>query len=163
VRNEHLPRFYSKHLTKTLQEAVEDALGATPREQLNLYEELAVMRATCGDLCKLYDACENKPESRAAVGEALRSALQDVVKVCESAARVEGMAKDKLSIHNLSYVIAQVVRLAHDCFGDDERAKKFEEMIRLEVRLPDETQGTLMTPDQDVGEMDDTVPKEEDT
>jgi hypothetical protein len=158
VRITNLPKFYSVHLSKTLQEAVEEALDSAPEDQLNLYEELAVMRASAADICKMYDACPND-KTRMAAGGLLRDTMQEVARLCESAARVRASANDKLSIHNLSVVIAQVVRCAWEVFGDDEeRAQQFEDLIREKVRMPEETRGTSITPDQDVMDMDASVP-----
>lgn len=162
VRTYHLPRFYSKHLHRTLSEVIEEALAASPREQLNLSEELAVMRATAADVCKLYDACTSFT-TRVKAGDILRSVMKEVVSVCESAARVEALAKDKLNVHNLAYVISQVVRCAYDVFSDDlPKAKEFETLIRETIRVPNEAQGTTVTPDQDAMDMDGTIPRNED-
>jgi hypothetical protein len=154
-----LPRHYAVHLTKTLAEAIEDSLALSPNEQLNLYEELALMRAVAKDACEVYDLCRT-PEQKSEGGVILRSAIKEVIATCEAAARVQAQAKDKLSIHNLSFVLAQVVQCAWKAFGDDiEKVQEFERLIRDTVKMP-EAGGTTRTPDQDVVEMDDSVPKE---
>jgi hypothetical protein len=153
-------------LTGTLSDYVEQCLELPPDEQLNLFEELAVMRGTVADSLKLYDLAQQVPgdtdkgrNTRLAASAILRESMADVAKLCESAARVERLAKDKLSVHNLAYVVSQVVRIAYHVFGDTpEKAREFEAKIREQVRVAADDEGTTLTPDQDVGEMDASVP-----
>jgi hypothetical protein len=131
---------------------------------LSLLEELSLMRVLAGDTVALYDAAvgTEKTELVANAGMLLRDALRQVADMCEKAARVDALAKDKISIHHLSFVVNQIVRIAAEVFGDDTtRAAQFEQLIRERVRLPSIQQGTLLTPDADVVDMDSTIPKGE--
>jgi len=164
VRIDHLPKFYSKRLGPTLTARLEELTGAAPSEQLSLLEELSLMRVLAGDTVALYDAAvgTEKTELVANAGMLLRDALRQVADMCEKAARVDALAKDKISIHHLSFVVNQIVRIAAEVFGDDTtRAAQFEQLIRERVRLPSIQQGTLLTPDADVVDMDSTIPKGE--
>jgi hypothetical protein len=169
VRIGHLPRFYSKHLSKTLNDAVEEALAYSPQEQISLFEELAITREMAGDALKAWAAAKALPDSNVkkqaylqASSMLVREVLDHVRTFCESAARIQAMGKDKFSIHNLQAVVNQIVRISYDVFGDDlEKAQQFERAIAEHVRLAEQNQGTLITPDQDVIDMDSTIPREE--
>lgn len=155
-----LPRFYAKELTGTLQEYVEASLGAAPHEQLNLFEELAIMRAAAAETVALFAAAQQSKDSdtRAAAAMLMQEALKHVVATCESAARIEAGSKDKISIHNIAHVVQQIVRIAYAVFGDEAEVKSFERQIRENVKIAGDKSGTDLTPDVDVGEMDETVP-----
>lgn len=166
VRIDHLPKFYSSQLSDTLAERVQEMLSGAPAEQLRLYEELALVRLTAQDAVQLYDIAHKEGadiEARMTAGVILREILGDVVKTCEAAAKVEATARDKVSVHNLQFILNQVVRIAYELFEPDnhELAVEFEKSIRVNVRMPDEIQGTSVTPDMDVNEMDLSVPGDE--
>lgn len=161
-----LPRLYSKHLSGTLLDAVEHVMGQDPREALNLFEELALMRVAAGDAIKLYNAAHTVEGEK---GDAIRTqaaglmaqALSNVQSMCESAARIELQGKDKLSIHSLKAVVDQVVYISYKVFKDHpDLVKKFQETIAEQVRMPKASgiEGTDITPDRDVVEMDETIP-----
>ena len=171
VRTHRLPRFYSRRLTRTLSEAVEAALAEAPDQQLQLLEELALFRTVAADSVGVYsaavEALEQADDERAKklrpfvdqTAAIMRDNLLTVVSVCESAAKVHAIGKDKISVHNIRHVIDQVVRCAYDAFDGDDRVREFETMIREHV-LIDDQRGTSRTPDQDVAEMDGSVPRE---
>jgi len=163
IRTSHLPKFYRHVLSKTLAEAVDEMLGVAPEEQLSLFEELAIMRKMAGDAIQLYTLAEEKKknEAKVAAAELMRVALKDVVSVCESAARVSALGKDKISIHDIQYIINQIVRVAHDTLEETD-ARRFEKALHTHVRLPVKDQtGTDITPDMDVSDMDVTIPNME--
>jgi len=161
VRVNHLPRFYQNVLTKTVAQLVEDQLGASPNEQLQIYEELALMRVAASQAVRLYGAALElgKDDIINNASVLMRDALESVVDTCETAAKIEASAKDKFSIHSLQQVVNQIVRLAHEVFGDDQsKVEMFERLMRTKIKMPVGESGTTLTPDQDVTEMDDTVP-----
>jgi hypothetical protein len=169
VKVAHMPRFYSKHLTKSLSDALEDLTSVSPNEQLSLFEELALVRDAAGQAVAMYSICkeayEQEPSPKrgeilAAATMEMRGALDHVVKVCEAAARIDSQAKDKVSIHTLHFFIQQITRIAYDAFDDDPRARAFEELLRTRIKLPQAgADGTVLTPDMDVQTMDSTVPQ----
>lgn len=154
-----MPRFYSHRLKGTLQDQVEILLGASPSEQLSLFEELALMRVTAAQVVALWGAAEGTDAAPMA-GVLMRDALKDVISTCQTAANIESQAKDKFSIHALHHIINQIVRIAYECFDEDPRAERFEQLIKEKIKMPIEQTGTLLTPDQDAVDMDDTIPKE---
>ena len=161
VRVKHLPTIYSKFLRDSLAELIETQLGASSEKQLAVHEELAVMRATAVDTCKLYDASSSAQAStRLAAGDMLRSTMAEIIKAVEAAVRIQTASKETLSVHNLSFVIDQMVRIAHEVFGSDHaKAREFERLVRETLKV-DSGAGTRITPDQDVLEMDASVPKQ---
>ena len=69
----------------------------------------------------------------------------------------EASHKDKISVHDVSFVIAQIVRIAHECM-DEATARTFEALIKEKIRVGVSGEGTMSTPDTDVQEMDSSVP-----
>ena len=177
VRISHLPRFYSRQLGKTLHEAVEEHLSAAPEEQINLFEELALTRVIAGDAVALYSAtCEalkDKPaddkQAHAAkdlAGSIVIDAMKHVSDVCTKAAQIEAQAKDKFSVHSVTHVVNQIIRVMYELCEPEHHdiAVKFEHAVRTQVKLPRiTTDGTELTPDEDAVAMDATVPKAPDT
>lgn len=160
ARIKKLPRFYAKELTATLQEYVEASLGTPSYEQLNLFEELALMRATASEAVKLFSAAQKSKnqETRVQAAMLVQEALKHVVTTCEIAARVDAAGKDKISVHSVEQVVQQIVRIAYEIFKNENEVRAFEKEIRTHVRIVGGTVGTSSTPDIDVSNMDDTVP-----
>lgn len=172
-RTRLLPVFYKYNLCKTLEEAVQEATGVDPSEQLGLFEELALMRVAANEAVQLYgiammvQASDETPQAkvdqlRINAAELMKGALREVANMCEAAARVNGVSADKFSIHNLNYVVHQMVSIAYDVFGPEHEdlAQAFEERLQKHVKLAKQTGGTQITPDADVILMDETIPKE---
>lgn len=161
-----MPRFYRQHLTQTLNEAVAAQLNTDPKEQVSLFEELALMREHTGQLVRLWSQAieqEAKEELIIACGTEMQLALQEVAKLALAANNVMRTGKDQYSVHDLKYVVMQLTRIMYDVCGDDhsDLAKKFEAMVDDKLVLPKSPEATTLTPDQDVLSMDDTVPKVE--
>ncbi len=152
---------YSKYLSKTLESKVEELTQGRHDSQLNLYDELALMRVMASDTIKLYDAALTKgKESTIANATALmQSALTEVRDMCLAASRVERDAEDKISARSISLFINQIVRCIQRVIPDDDAlVMRLETDIRETVRLPEELAGTLLTPSQVVIEMDQSIP-----
>jgi len=172
ARNRHgsdMVRFYRNHLTKSLAAALDDALNIDPQEQLSLYEELALMRDVAGQSVALYgitkDLAEKEPneKNRARVfeaGQLMQGQLSEVVRICESAARVAN-TRGSISADQLSMFVAQMTRCAQDAFGDDPRVMVFDQLVKKQIRIPVDgaSGGTTITPDLDAREMDSSVPE----
>jgi len=170
VRNHHLPAFYSRVLTDTLAEAVKAQTDAAHLEQLDLLQELAIVRYTAGDAARVYGVTEQAylAEEDAAkklalhrtllqAGQVVRDVLSDVAKLVVAATNVQVLGQTKIDVVTLNAVVGQIVRIAHDTFGDDPRAVEFERACgQLRVAAQ---QGTESNPDEDVGAMDDSVPR----
>lgn len=157
-----MPHFYRRVLRSTLQETFDELVLKAPAEQVQLFEELALMRLTVLDCVKLYDIASstNKPEIILDAGMTMRLALKEVADLCSKAASIEAAGKDKLSVHHITFVVNQIVRLAFETFSEHtELAEEFERRVRTDIKLPSVQGGTLLTPDQDVEGMDDSIPR----
>lgn len=164
-RVEYMPGWYRDALGPTIAEALDKLTCGSASEQLQLFEELALMRHAAQDAVKLYAAAQrvtgdNALSVRTEAAAIMQAQLREVAKICESAARVDAMAKDKFSIHAVQLLINQMVRICAQVFKDHEDlVKTFERRIREEVKLPtSDAVGTSITPDAEVREMDSTVP-----
>jgi len=168
-----LPRLFKYTLGETLRDKVSQVMGEDPREALNLFEELALMRVSAGEAVKLYEGAlkldektdtvtkEKADELKQFASSLMVSALQQVQQMCEAAARVESQGKDKYSIHSLKAIIDQIILISYRVFKKHpDLVLDFERAIREDIRMPNEATGTDITPDQDVMDMDATVPKE---
>lgn len=161
-----LPVFYSKVLGKTLHNALKECVASPDAELMNVRDELMLIRAAAMESVALYGAlCDNDkstPELRNTAAQMMVSALKDVVDVAGKMAQIDSRGSDKISLQNIILVSNQIVRCAHEVFGDDDpRVVAFQQMIEKHVRVPREDVGTSLTPDMDVREMDATIPREE--
>lgn len=168
VRNHHLPMFYSKYLTQTLNEAVEAQLEMSSDEQLSLQEELALMRVSSCDAVKLFSDAKSLPDAHpdklelvtAATAE-MQASLQAIAAMCKDAVSIEAARRDLITPMHLKLVVNQLVRLLYVVCGVEHEAiaREFETKVETELRLPSDTKGTDLTPEKDVQEMLNTVPK----
>lgn len=163
---------YKHFLRKTLSEAVEDFLAPSNSEQLQLFEELAIVRAHLAEALILDKAAHevtgaNAEELQAASRGVVLGMLKEVERMCLSAKRVIEGNKPILSIMAVEGVVEQVCLIAFECFAEHkELAELFEKKCRAEIRVPDLNQGagvdgTLLTPeglDSQVVDMDETIP-----
>lgn len=161
-----LPPLYRYKLRESLQDKMIELMGEDPREALNLFEELALMRIAAGQAVTLFDKAHDvedegkRLELLMSTASLMGGCLKEVQSMCESAARVESQGKDKYSIHSMKVIIDQIVLVSHKVFkAHPALVLEFQEAINEHVRLPTENVGTSITPDQDVLDMDDTIPK----
>jgi len=148
-------RFYKRQLSDTLKAVLEEQLEAKPDDQLSLFEELALVRETAGNHVKVYSAAVDTGDQATimAAGELMCISMQRVAEMCRIAAQVHNEQKSKFSIHDLNYIIEQIIRISYDCFEGDERVNQFALDIREKLQLRTD-QGTTLTPDKTVIEMD---------
>lgn len=170
-----IPVAYSKYLSNTLAERIMELASGSRDEQLDLSEDLALVRLTARDAAVMYDAlcqtpvmsAEGRPieavlQARLAAGAILREALKEVADMCERYVKVAyAPSRSQISVLNLDMILSQVVTEAYDVLGEspDMIAKVMELSQRVKaIRLPDENIGTTITPDMDVLAMDRTIP-----
>ena len=155
--------FYRKVLCTTLQEAVEANLAAPIANQLNLLEELAIMRElSCtplqlysktteaieqkirqieegGDKEKLEQDIETLRKLKLVASDSSVSALRVVAEFCEKAAKIDSLQRDKFSIHALNSIVIQISKIAQDVFHDhglQELAEEFDRKIQEDLVIP---------------------------
>lgn len=166
-RLKRYPAVYSKYLSDKLLSKMAEASGQ--KDALDLSEELKLVRVAALDAVQLYDVTQQLPsddksaqEMRLAAGLVMREALEAVGDMAKRAADIEKSRDDRVGVGQLHVIVAQIVDMAYEAFGDEHVAlvRKFAEQIKT-IRLPsDEVKGTMITPDQDVLAMDETVPRE---
>lgn len=167
----HMSRFYLKNLRPTLAAKLEELVDkVTPIDQLDLSEEIGLMRAQAGDAVQMYaEACEmpdsdpRAQQARLIAGQMMSSRIKDVMAVIDQAGKTEEL-KVKLQTafaQVMTSVISSVAHAAWEVFGDDHKVREFTDLIRskLEVRNID-VEGTDLTPDRDAIQMDDSIPAE---
>lgn len=153
---QHVGRFYKRHMGEALNAAVEAHLAIKPDDQLTLFEELALMRSAASQTVVMYDAAlqSKVPEAVSLAASIMSDNLRAVAEVCKMAAQVHSVQKDKFSVHDLSYIIEQVIRVSYDTFKDyPELADKFAAAVRTQVSMTRAATTTLTT-DALVLEMD---------
>jgi hypothetical protein len=173
----HMSRYYLKTLRPALAVAMEQAMEAmeTPLAHLDLSEEVALMRLAAKDGVEAYaqaleDAAKqptNSPkamELKLSAGVIMAEKLKDVQRMVEGAAGIEKVKAEVMDLFSqvMAAVITSVSHAAWEIWGDDIKVKEFTELLKqkLERRQVTGITGTEVTPDMDVQEMDDTVPRE---
>lgn len=176
-----MPRIYRRHMTQSLHAAVQEQMAVSPAEQLQLFEELALMREVAQQSVRLYGAASEALERAEAegleepkrkkleeltmsAGMVLQDQMRSVSDICDRAARIDAQVKDKISVHTLHHFVDQIVMIAYKSFGelgeDSPLVKDFVQRIRTEIKIPSTgAEGTSVTPDMDVRDMDETVPR----
>lgn len=169
VGNPHkrLPMFYSKVLTKSLREFVAECCEQEPHKQLALWEELALLRDKAALVVGLYGKMKEKfgddptPDQLTAlmrVGDMMELALKAVAEMSMRQSTLLNAGKDKVTVFNIEYAVQQVVRIAHQAFGNSPEVVEFERMVRDNVKIAAGPEGTTLTPDQEALALDALVP-----
>lgn len=122
-----MPGFYSKYLGPRLSERVAELMGKSHDEQVSLYEELAVARATaCEALAlaqPLFDAEQStklKPETKALMVQTLNQAMNGVKELVLAASRVEKDADDKVSLKVVNLIVQQIIVTINETCGTEQ-------------------------------------------
>ena len=152
-----MSKFYHRALTDTLKQRIDEQLSAKPDDQISLFEELALVREAASRHVMIYDAAlkTDKQESILAAAELMAVSLQRVAEVCRLASTVHAVQKDKFSIHDLNFIIDQIIRISHDVIGDEALAHKLALALRTQLQLTDQgVKGTTLTTDDVVKAMD---------
>ncbi|HTQ40769.1 MAG TPA: hypothetical protein VMJ32_17235 [Pirellulales bacterium] len=167
LQGRKMPPIYRRYLKSTLSEAVRDLCAMPPHEQLQLFEELALMRDAAGQSVALYsivrEVADARPDDIEArqhvidVASIMSSALMQVAKVVDRAAAVNANAKDKISLYTLQHFVDQLVVIAHETWGDDPRVEQFRIAVRDRVKIPQISTPTVS--DEDVAAMVASVPE----
>lgn len=161
--------FYKHRIGPRLSERLAQLAAAPLHEKLSLSQELDIMRDLAGESLALYSAAielpNDKPNKEQIVSSAIclmQQSLEQVRVYCKTAAEIENMSKDKISVHDIQDLVNQICRMVRACFGDyQSELAAFEQLIHNEIVLPESgNKGTNLTPDLDVLEMDETIPIE---
>ena len=161
------PTYYRKHMSKSLEQAISEHLECDVGERFDLSVELGLIRELAGQAIGLYsaavDAPNSRPETVLAAGEIMRSALQHVVETTLTAARVESMQLDKVSVHSLRSFVAIITKILWEELDPEHRdvAERLERRMRRDLRvvMDQAAQGVDFSPADDVHAMIDSVPR----
>jgi molybdopterin synthase catalytic subunit len=172
-------RFYTHALKPTLAALIEDQVrDSAPFEEMDLSEELRLVRVVAGDAVALYAGLMEQQAAGAqvtltqlhAAGQVMAQAMAQVADMCERAGRVEE-ARQKVGTQlamALSVVITTVCQEAYAVFGDDFRVRDFERNLRERMAQKKvlgeggRALATDLTPasvTRDASDMDETVPE----
>ena len=177
---------YSKYLSESLADRLQDLVARPLREQINAVEELGLMEIAATDAVQLYNLVEQTTESelqkletldegeakknavvrdvlqqRMAAGMLMKDALQGVVDAREQVQRIANDKRTSIAVQDLALLVSQFVEIAYEVFGENniELVNEYAARVRS-VKLPrDGSEGTTLTPDMDVMAMDKTIPK----
>lgn len=159
-----LPTKYSKGLSTALRKKVEEFATAPHEEQVNLYEELALIRASAESAVAIAAlAIENGNDKAKAMGvELMHSALAGVKDFVLATAKIDALNQERVTVAQLNLFVLQIIRCIHfACGGDVHLATRIEEYINDNVALPSveepniEMGGTSVTPAMLASQMDD--------
>lgn len=140
-----VPSFYGKYLGPKLTERVRAALSKSHEEQITLYEELAVTRATaCQALAlaqPLWDpklAGKLDVETKAAIMTTLAHAMDAVKDMVLAASKLEKEQSDKVSMKVVNLIVGQIIATINDVCGteNEDLATAITKAIDDRVRTP---------------------------
>lgn len=147
-------------------------LEDVPREeQVQLYEELALMRTHVQQAVKLaspvFEGKKVKESTRVLALSCMRDALDGVRNMCLAVSKIEAAAEDKVSLTTVNLFVAQIVRAVYRVCGEEHEglARRIEAEIESGVRVPKVrdvsanvvVDGTAITPDSAAAMMDESV------
>lgn len=168
----HLPVFYKTRLGPTVREAVLSALEQDPDDQLNILEEVALLRSYASQFVGVYsaaveqhlaDSTDKNWRVMIEAGQLMTVALETVSKACEKAAKIASIQKDRFSIHDLRHAVDKILIMHHDVVGKHhpELARQFEQHLSEHLQITSLSQhevGSTLTADQTIREFDASVP-----
>lgn len=152
---------YSKYLGTALADKIKEAQEG-PLDDLR--EEFGAIRVCALQAAQMYEVVTHpdaKADEATKCGAAaiMREAMMSVIEAAERISRVQ--QKGAIDPQVLNLVVTQMITLAHGTFGGVAPValiQQFADEIKA-IRMPRTGEdGTLITPDQDVIDMDSTIP-----
>lgn len=140
-----LPSFYSKYLGPKLSERVKELLDQPHDEQISLYQELAIARATAAEALKLAQplwdekqAAKLNEVTKSLMIQTLGQAMNEVKDIVLAASKLEKEAGDKVSMKVINLIVMQIVFAINDVCGTEYLglAEAIGKAIDERVRLP---------------------------
>lgn len=181
-----MPNIYRRFLRPAMSAFVSEALNISPDEQLNLLEELAIMRHAAGTTVEKYGmACEAVDDIKQKLVEAPeteRTRIQNVVdkleqvkqlhqaemtgmlikvgELAEKAAKVAERSKGNYTIAHLQFAVDQMLLIHREVCGDNlDLADRFAQAIKDSLLLPTkDNEATKLHPDETARLFDESVP-----
>jgi len=162
---------YSKYLGQALGERIQK-LQEDPKPSESLRDELDLMRALACDALIMYQMSDEiedplkQDQARAVASEYVREALKEVSQMALAMVRVERESQHAADMVFLTNVAKQLTDTVSKVLTDHRHHLTVDpEVIALELQdkvhaivIDPESQGTRITPDEEVLEMDATIP-----
>lgn len=158
------PIVYEKYLSDSLKARLAEIAGV---DRYDVTKELELTRSTVLDAALIYDAIpgEKALEEKVAAGSILRAAIDGYIETSQKALELEIRRGQNINASTFPMIVKQIVAKAYEAFGEDdgskEKVRAFADAINT-IRLPvfagEQAQGTMITPDQIVLAMDETIP-----
>jgi hypothetical protein len=153
-----LGNYYSKYAGKKLSELLAELASQNDDERLSLAEEIDVSRINAARVLKLFEKIvieedftdangnqldiplEKKLKLKSTCASAVKESLDQVSSLVQAMAKVEALKADKISIHNIKWVVDRIMRLIEEEVVpyNNEVAKKLCDRIS-EMRLLENT------------------------
>lgn len=163
---EGLPVMYSRYVGPTLREALAAELSRPRSEQVELYEELAMLRTLTADVVRTWSTLAElgKHAEAMAMADLMKDNFDHIKSIANTISTIEARANDEVNVHTLNGIVAQMVSMLYSVCGveNEDLARVFASRIKNELVIPTlEAKGTTITPDETVQSMDDTIPQDE--
>ena len=185
MKENKFPRrsFYRSHLAPIVVKAFDEFLEASREDQLEILEEIALLRETASHTVELYSAARElhhqSPSQQTAAmvlqtSVIMREALNEVVKAVEVAKKLDIAGRNKIGISSFTYFISQMMHIVNDAIGDTPDGERIahkigEGLTNLTVDMDELLEhgggtgrqnviATSYTPDMACRSMDMTVP-----
>lgn len=163
----HKRSFYREHLTPTLRRNFDTILEASRDEQLELFEEIALLRHCVADIVELYSAAHSLPfsENKAQVvlhtSHILRDCVNDVVNAVATAkkfASKDAIPQFNFFIQQISAIVAQEADIKTADRINNHLLNIIEHIGEKPKLFDTETARSVLAPDKTALLMDATVP-----
>jgi len=144
-RKTKLPDYYSKYLGPKLSQVVNELLDAPHDDQVSLYNELAIARASAMQALALAQPLFEEssdvklnPELKALIIATLGESMKNVKELVLAASKLEKESSDKVSIKVINLVVHQIITAINDVCGTENMviAEAIAKAIDERVRLP---------------------------
>ena len=145
LNKRRLPMFYTKYLGPKLSTRINELMDAPHDEQVSLYEEVALARASACEALQLsqplFDDEQAKklsPQVKALILQTLNESMKNVKDLVLAASKLEKESSDKVSIKVINLIVQQIIMAINDVCGVENMvmAEAIAKAIDERVRLP---------------------------
>lgn len=127
-----LANYYSKHAGRSLKSLLEEVASQPDDERLSLAEEIDVARINTARALQFFEKIvlnedfrdkdgnqvEIGPEKmlqlKSTCSNAVKQGLDQVASLVQAMAKVEALKQDKISVHNIKWIVARIMRLIEE-------------------------------------------------
>lgn len=138
---------YAKSVSKPLAEKLRELAGEGPDERADLSDEVDASRLIVERSLKIYDLVvvqgrinkteDSTPEQKALAINGLRSALDSTASLVEKLARVNNMMKDKVTVDQIGFVVAQIGKALEEEVEDPKIRERVLSKIKS-IQIPED-------------------------